>query len=71
MLGIGNLLTQSPTTPFEIVIDASDYAFVIVLTQHGYHVAYHSETLSEVVHKYPTYEKEMYFIIQAYWKWKH
>jgi hypothetical protein len=34
-------------------------------------VAYHSETLSDVIHKYPTYDKEMYSIIQAYRQWKH
>jgi len=34
-------------------------------------MAYHSETHSEPVHKYPTYDKGMYSIIQAYWKWKH
>jgi hypothetical protein len=42
--------------PFEIETNASDYA-VGVLTQHGHPVAYHSETLSDVVRKYPTYEK--------------
>jgi hypothetical protein len=29
-------------------------------------VAYHSETLSDVVRKYPTYDKEMYSIVQAF-----
>jgi hypothetical protein len=33
-------------------------------------VAYHSETLSDVVRKYPTYDKEMYSIVQAYCQWK-
>jgi hypothetical protein len=28
-------------------------------------VAYHSETLSYVVCKYPTYDEEMYFIVQV------
>jgi hypothetical protein len=45
--------------PFEIEIDASDYAIGAVLTQHGNMVAYHSETLSDVVRRYPTYDKEM------------
>jgi hypothetical protein len=34
-------------------------------------VAYHSETLSDIVRKYPTYDKEMYSIVQACHQWKH
>ena len=48
---------------FEIMIDASDYAIGAVITQQGHPVAYHSETLSETVRKYPTYDKEMYSIV--------
>jgi hypothetical protein len=51
--------------PFEIETDASDYAVGVVLTQHDHPVAYHSATLSDVVCKYPTYDKEMYSIVQA------
>ena len=43
--------------PFEIETDASDYAIGVVLTQRGHPVAYHSETFSDTVHMYPTYEK--------------
>jgi hypothetical protein len=57
--------------PFGIEIDASDYAIGAVLTQNGHPVAYHSETLSNTVWKYPTYDKEMYSIVQACRKWKH
>jgi len=35
--------------PFEIKIDASNYAIGVVLTQQGHLVAYHSETLSDTV----------------------
>jgi hypothetical protein len=42
-----------------------------VLTQHGHPMAYHSETLSDMVRKYPTYDKEMYSIVQACRQWKH
>ena len=57
--------------PFEIETNASDYVVGAVLTQHGHPVAYHSETLSDTVHKYPTYEKEMYFILQACSQWRN
>jgi hypothetical protein len=57
--------------PFEIETDASNYVVGVVLTQHGHPVAYHSETLSYVVHKYPTYDKEMYSIVQACRWWRH
>ena len=57
--------------PFEIDTDASDYSIGVVLTQHRHLVAYHSETLSNIVWKYPTYEKEMYSIMQACRQWKH
>jgi hypothetical protein len=45
--------------PFEIEIDALDYVVGAILTQHGHPMAYHSKTLSDVVRKYPTYDKEM------------
>ena len=48
---------------FEVETDASDYAIGAILTQHGHLVAYHSETLSDTVRKYPTYDKEMYSIV--------
>ena len=51
--------------PFEIETNASDYTIGEVLTQQGNLVAYHSETLSDTVCKYPTYEKEMYSIVQV------
>jgi hypothetical protein len=57
--------------PFEIETDASDYVVGTVLTQHDHPVAYHSETLSDTICKYPTYDKEMYSIVQAYRQWRH
>jgi hypothetical protein len=57
--------------PFDIETDASKYAMGAILTQHGHLVAYHSETLSDVVCKYPTYDKEMYFIVKSCHQWKH
>ena len=49
--------------PFEIDTYASDYVVGVVLPHHDHHVAYHNETLSYVVHKYPTYNKELYSIV--------
>jgi hypothetical protein len=57
--------------PFEIETNASDYVVGVVLTQHGHPVAYHSETLSDDVCKYPTYDKEMYSIAQSYRQWRN
>jgi hypothetical protein len=34
-------------------------------------MAYHSETLSDVVRKYPTYDKEMYSIMKVCRQWRH
>eukprot|EP00253_Pinus_taeda_P035977 PITA_35977 len=45
--------------PFEIETNASNYVIGVVLIQHGYLVAYHSETLSDTVRKYTTYNKEI------------
>jgi hypothetical protein len=57
--------------PFEIKTYVSDYAIGAVLTQQGLPVEYHSETLSDTVRKYPTYDKDMYSIMQACKQWKH
>ena len=57
--------------PFEIETDASDYVVGTFLTQHGNPMTYHSETLYDTVWKYPTYEKEMYSIVQECRQWKH
>jgi len=57
--------------PFKAETNASGYAIGAVITQHGHLVAYHNETLSDTVRKYPTYDKEMYSIVQAYRQWKH
>jgi hypothetical protein len=51
--------------PFNIETYSFDYVINPVLTQHGHPMAYHSETLSETVRKYPTYDKDMYSIVQA------
>jgi hypothetical protein len=52
--------------PFEIETNASNYVVGAFLTQHGHPMAYHSETILDIVCKYPTYDKEMYSIVQSY-----
>jgi hypothetical protein len=46
--------------PFEIETDTSEYVMGVFLTRHNHPVEYHRETLSYVIRKYPTYEKEMH-----------
>ena len=43
----------------------------IVLTQHSKPIFYHSETFNPAVVKYPTYDKELYALVQSVKKWKH
>jgi hypothetical protein len=65
------LSVPDPQQPFNIETNASDYAVGAILTQHCHLISYHSEILSDTVWKYPTYEKDMYSIVQAYCQWKH
>ena len=57
--------------PFEIQTDASDYAMGAVLTQHSKPICYHFETFNPAVVNYPTYDKELYALVQSVKKWKH
>ena len=57
--------------PFEIKTDASDYAMGAVLMQHRKPICYHSETFTSAVVNYPTYDKELYALVQSVKKWKH
>jgi hypothetical protein len=57
--------------PFEIKMYALYYAMGVILTQHVHSMSYHSEKLSDVVCKYPTYDKEMYSIVKAFCQWRH
>jgi hypothetical protein len=57
--------------PFEIETNESHYIVGAILTQYGHPVAYHSETLLDIVQKYPTYDKEIYSIVQVCRQWKH
>ena len=42
-----------------------------ILFQHGKLIAFHSETFNGDVTNYPTYEKELYALVQSVKKWKH
>jgi hypothetical protein len=57
--------------PFEIQTDASNYAMGEVLLQHGKPICFHSKTFNRVVINYPTYDKELYALVQSVKKWKH
>jgi hypothetical protein len=56
---------------FNIETNSFDYVEGTFITQHGHPMAYHSETLSDSVHKYPTYDKEMHSIVQVCHQWKY
>lgn len=51
-------------------MDASDYAMGAVLMQHGNPISFHSENFNGFVTNYPTYDKEIYVLIQSVQKWK-
>jgi hypothetical protein len=57
--------------PFEIEIDASGYAMGVVLMQYCKPICHHSETFNHKVVNYPTYDKELYALVQSVKKWKH
>jgi hypothetical protein len=57
--------------PFEIETDASGYAMGAVLMEYRKPICYHSETFNQVVVNYPTYDKELYALVQSVKKWKH
>jgi hypothetical protein len=57
--------------PFEIQIDASNYAMGAILLQYGKPICFHSENFNGVVINYPTYDKELYALVQSVKKWKH
>ena len=51
--------------PFEVETNASDYAMGAILLQDGKPICYHSEKFSGAILNYPTYDKEMYALVQA------
>jgi hypothetical protein len=57
--------------PFEIEIDANGYTMGAVLMQYRKTICYHSKSFNQVVVNYPTYDKELYALVQSVNKWKH
>ena len=56
--------------PFEIKTDASEYAMGAVLRKYRKPICYHSENFNQVIVNYPTYDKELYALVQSVKKWK-
>ena len=42
-----------------------------ILMQYCKPICHHSETFNQVVVNYPTYDKELYALVQSVKKWKH
>jgi hypothetical protein len=57
--------------PFHIETDASDYAMGEILIQRRKPICYHSNTFIGAVRNYPTYDKELYALVQSVKKWKN
>jgi hypothetical protein len=43
----------------------------VVLMQRKKPICYHSETFSKTIINYPTYDKELFALVQSVKKWKH
>ena len=51
--------------PFEIETDANGYSMGAILMQYHKPICYHFETFNQVVVNYPTYDKELYALVQS------
>jgi hypothetical protein len=57
--------------PFEIETNANRYAMGAILMQYRKPICYQSKNFNQVVVNYPTYDKELYALVQSVNKWKH
>ena len=51
--------------------NASDYVMGAILLQEGKVICYHYKMFCGAIFNYPTYDKEMYALVQAIKKWKY
>jgi len=51
--------------------NASDYTMGAILLQEDKLICYHSKNFSGTILNNPTYDKEMYVLVQALKKWKY
>jgi hypothetical protein len=57
--------------PFETETDSNGYAMGAVLMEYDNPICYHSKNFNQAVVNYPTYDKELYALVQSVNKWKH
>jgi hypothetical protein len=57
--------------PFEVETDANEYSMGAVLMQYRKTICYHSKNFNQAVVNYPTYDKELYALVQSIKKWNH
>jgi hypothetical protein len=57
--------------PFEADTSTSGYVMGAILMQGGRPICYHSEIFNGAVLNFPTYDKELYALVQIVKKWKH
>ena len=57
--------------PFEVETYVSRYAMGVVLMLGGRPICHHYEVFHGAILKYPTYDKELYALVQVVRKWKH